>query len=447
MTGRVGVRPVSSWVSAWGLALLLLLVSAALMSCGGVSSSSGGSGGNNTGGTPPGGGGTGGSGGGSGGTGGGTGGSGGSGGSGGGTPAPATGTYVYVVDLSPNVIETFKVDVTSGALTSAGAPLALGHTLNNLSITPNGKFAYGMANDLTGNEFGNFLLSFTFDTNTGLPTLKDTLQLGTGIGGSTAVDPSGKFLYVSVDSNNSTGSGIAVFNVQADGTLSRNGGVVPTDPNPGHLAIDPKGRFLYVDTASTNKEWGFAINSTTGSLSPVPNTPFTIQRQLPVAGKEPVNLNSLVDPAGQRLFVVDNINARVNVFTIDQGNGGITLQGVTTLTQFVELFAPAMDPKGRFLYVGAFNDDTITGFSIASTATPQFNVLPGMPAHTSGAPNWWMVVDASANFLYSVQNGGVGDIGNIDGYRIDQNTGGLTRLASTPVKTAGSPFWIAITTR
>ncbi len=361
----------------------------------------------------------------------------------GGTPN-STSTFVYVVDASPNAIETYRLDPSSGALTSAGAPFSIGHNLENLAISPDGRFGYGVANDFTNNVFNNVLLAFTFDPSSGLPTLKQTLQIAGTVGGWTAVDPSGRFLYVSIDTNEGTGNGIASYSIQSDGSLVQNGALTPTDVNPGRISIDPRGRFLYTDTEFTNRVWGFAINSTTGTLTPVPNTPFTIQRSVPQAGKEPTRFNEVIDPTGQRLFSVDNINSRVNVFTIDQNTGGITLQGSTATGQFAELFAPAMDPKGRFLYIGEFNTNAITGFAISDTTTPTLPPIPGLPVTTSGAPNWWMVIDPTGSYVYSVEVDAIGAIGNLDGYQINQTGGTLTRLTSTPLRLQGSPVWIAI---
>ncbi len=416
-------------------ALFAFILLLALFACSGVGGATpGAAGGTPTGGSP---------GGSSGGSGGGSGGSGGnSGGTTGGTPGTST-SFVYVVDSSPNQIETFKLDRTSGVLTSAGAPLMVGHAIANLSVSSNGKFAYGVANDFVSNTFINVLLAFSIDSTSGLPTLIQTTPLGNGSGGSATVDPTAKFVFVSVDSNDTTGSGIAVFAVQSNGTLVQTGPLVPTDVNPGHIVVDLQDRFLFTDTSATNRVWGYTINAI-GALTPIPNTPFTIQRSIPQAGKEPTNFNEVLDPTGQRLFVVDNINARINVFTVNQTTGAITLQGVTTIPHFEELFAPAMDPKGRFLYIGEFNTNAITGFSVVSTTNPAFPVIHGLPVTTSGAPNWRVVVDSTSSFVYSVEVDAVGDIGRLDGYVIDQNSGTLTRLPSTPVILQGSPSWIAV---
>ncbi len=359
--------------------------------------------------------------------------------------APGTSfSFVYVVDSSPQQIETFKMEHASGVLTSAGAPFMVGHAIQNLSVSSNGKFGYGVANDFVNNNFINVLLAFSFDSTSGLPVLIQATTLGGGSGGSTAIDPTGRFVFVSVDSNNTTGSGIAVFTIQSNGALIQTGATMPTDVNPGHIVVDAKDRFLFTDTSATNKVWGYLIDPSTGALTRISNTPFIIQRSVPQAGKEPTNFNEVLDPAGQRLFVVDNINSRINVFTVNQTTGVITFQGATTSPQFEELFAPAIDPKGRFLYIAAFNTNAITGFSVINASNPAFPVIPGLPVTTSGAPNWWMIVDPTSTFVYSVEVDAVGDIGRLDGYQIQQNAGTLTRLPSTPVILQGSPAWIAM---
>jgi 6-phosphogluconolactonase (cycloisomerase 2 family) len=384
-----------------------------------------------------------------GGTGGGTGGSGGGGGSGtggGGTPviSPA---FVYVVERAPNTnvpsgfIDAFQIDHTTGTLFAvAGSPFSTNHSTQAIALTPSGAFGYVVANDFVGNNFTNVLLVYAF--NSGVPMLRQTLALGTGIGGFTAVDPTGKFLYLSFDSNNPGTSGIAVFTIQSDGRLVQSPPLAHTDVNPGRITVDSHSRFLYTTTDTTNRIWGFSIDSSTGTLTAVPNSPLTAPRNVPQVGKEPITLNALLDPTGQRLFVIDNVNSNILGYAVDQTSGALTqLPGSTGPVDNFELFAPAMDPQGRFLYVAAFNTDEITGFSLtANPSSADLPVLPGVPVPTSGVPNRSCTLDATGAFLYSVEDDAASNTGRLDGYVVDPRSGALTRLPFSPVTLAGSPF-------
>jgi 6-phosphogluconolactonase (cycloisomerase 2 family) len=354
---------------------------------------------------------------------------------------------LYVVETGANTdvpsgfIDAFRINGGTGTLSSvAGSPFSTNHSTQAIAVTPSGAFGYVVANDFVNNNFTNVLLVYAF-TN-GVPTLRQTLTLGTGIGGFAAVDPTGKFVYVSLDSNDPATSGLVLFTVQSDGTLIQSPVLTHTDVNPGRIAMDAQGRFLYTDTDTTNRIWGFRIDSTTGALIGIPNTPVSVPRNVPQAGKQPITLNALLDPTGQRLFVVDNVNSTILVYAVGQTNGELTqLPGRTGPVNNFELFAPATDPQGRFLYVGAFNTGEITGFSLAGDlSSADLTVLPGMPVPTSGAPNRSITLDPVGSFLYSVEDNTIGNAGKLDGYRLDPASGSLTPLSSNPITLAGSPF-------
>jgi 6-phosphogluconolactonase (cycloisomerase 2 family) len=345
-------------------------------------------------------------------------------------------------NMPSGFIEAFQLDRTTGTLFSvSGSPFPANHNTQAMALSPSGAFGYVVANDFVNNIFTNVLLVYAF-TN-GVPTLRQTLTLGIGIGGFAAVDPTGRFLYLSKDSNDPATSGIALFMIQSNGTLIQSPLFARTDVNPGRIAIDSHARFLYTDTDTTNRIWGFSIDSKTGVLTAVPNSPVTVARSLPPAGKQPITLNTLLDPTGQRLFVVDNVNARILGYAVDQTNGGLTLlPGTTGPEDNLELFAPAMDPQGRFLYVGAFNIDLITGFSLMSNpSSADLPLLPNLPVRTSSAPNRFMTLDPSGSFLYSVEDDTAGIAGRLDGYRVDPGSGTLTLLFS-PVTLAAPPFMV-----
>ena len=89
---------------------------------------------------------------------------------------------------------------------------------------------------------------------------------------SVAVDPTGKFAYVTnVSSNNNN---VSAYSIGANGALTP----VPGSPLaagtfPTSVAVDPTGKFAYVTNVSNNNVSAYSIGAN-GALTPVPGSPF-----------------------------------------------------------------------------------------------------------------------------------------------------------------------------
>ncbi len=183
------------------------------------------------------------------------------------------------------------------------------------------------------------------------------------------------------------------------GTLSP----VPGSPfnersNPFNMAVDPAGKFLFVANQEANNISVFAINQVTGALSEVPNSPFAS-----VSGESPYFL--AVDPTSKFLFVVNfyynpvtTQNSEIDVFQINSTTGNLTPSPNTLLTssalqvpsQATGIFA---HPNGQWLYVtiGA-NGSSIEQYQIDPatvdlTLLSSFNQAGENPSGLTGAPN------------------------------------------------------------
>jgi hypothetical protein len=164
-----------------------------------------------------------------------------------------------------------------------------------------------------------------------------------------------------------------------------------------------------------------------------------------------------MDPAGQRLFLVDSGNRTVTVFGIVSSNGALTLlPGLTVDTEnSVPTFtASAIDPQGRFLYVGG-PSYAFTGFSLtAHPSSGNLPMLPGTPvqvilSQTFNAGSRYMGIDPSGTFLFGNENEYTSafsccDPDSMVELRIDPNTGALTPELSSTVTLAGSASKIVV---
>ena len=187
--------------------------------------------------------------------------------------------------------------------------------------------------------------------------------------GSMAVDPSGKCLYIAPIAT-TAGNYIDAYQIdQRTGTLTP----VPGSPFPGDQAsfptsivIDPLGRFVYVTNVGSpafSSVSAYKLVGSTGALSQIKGSPFTS----PVASKGVVWLTF----HASRAFAdwLDGSGA-VTTYSIDAKSGALQ-DGIASVPASPwsgshtgdsgPLFHMAGDPSGKFLFVvneGPFDAET-----------------------------------------------------------------------------------------
>ncbi len=170
-----------------------------------------------------------------------------------------SGKFLFVPHTRPNKIFQFRVDPTSGKLSSNEPPF-LSRKANtgprHLWFHPHLNVAYG------SDEQGSSISSYTLNPESGTLSLVETvssLPNGFAGGNSTSdieVHPSGKFVYIANRGHNS----IAVFAIDAaDGGLTflEHAAV---DPVPRSFNITPKGDFLIAAGQQTSSLKVFRIS-------------------------------------------------------------------------------------------------------------------------------------------------------------------------------------------
>jgi 6-phosphogluconolactonase (cycloisomerase 2 family) len=360
------------------------------------------------------------------------------------------------------LIEAFALNVSSGALSPvSGSPFSMNYsTGGDLALSPNGAWAYVLAQSYPAGTCcvgPTYLLVYALDATTGAPTLKQALASGATEVSTISVHPSGQFIYLTPYNNAAGNNGIGVFSVQSDGTVASTG--FTQNLSIGGATIDPNGKFLYTNSdgapagsgacgLANSDLWAFSINSTTGALSSVAGSPFVFQRQICEVGMAPQYLTKQIDPSGQSLFVIDSGNALVTIFAINPSTGALSLLPGTSKSSIGGFYSSAVDPLGRYLYIGS-SIYSFTGFSLPASATsgslPQ---LPGMPVQVTPAPAYneassTMTIDSTGSFLFSNENDYTSAFSccgpdALVGFQINSKTGALTQLPSTPLTLAGS---------
>src|SRR5204863_9943555 len=114
------------------------------------------------------------------------------------------------------------------------------------------------------------ILVYSVDRATGTltPVAGSPFPLG-GAASGLAVDPAGRFLYVS------NGASVTVYGIAATGALTRiPGPAFATVPSAFATIIDPAGKFLYITGPNVNAIGAFAIDASSGALTPIAGQPF-----------------------------------------------------------------------------------------------------------------------------------------------------------------------------
>jgi 6-phosphogluconolactonase len=175
--------------------------------------------------------------------------------------------FAVAADLGLDELLIYRFHPGDGKLEAshpAFAKLDPGSGPRHFAFTPNGKFAYVLA------EMGSTVTAFGFDSSTGVFDKLQTLSSlpkdfkGHKEAAEIAVHPSGKFVYASNRGDDS----IAVFAIGAQGTLTFVERTPTQGKTPRGFAIDPTGSYLLVANQDSDNVVVFAINLTTGRLHP-----------------------------------------------------------------------------------------------------------------------------------------------------------------------------------
>ena len=174
--------------------------------------------------------------------------------------------HVLVVDLGIDAVVSYELDARSGKLTpvSSGAALKPGAGPRHLVFHPHAPFAY------VANELDSTVTAFRYNEATGA---LDEMQ-------TTAASP---------------------------------GGSIP-DNHPADVHVAPSGRYLYLSNRGDDTIAVFAIDGTTGQLTPV--------QQIACGGHWPRNF--ALDPAGRFLLVANQRSDSIVVFRVDAESGHLT---------------------------------------------------------------------------------------------------------------------------
>jgi DNA-binding beta-propeller fold protein YncE len=184
-----------------------------------------------------------------------------------------TGRFAYVVNQTGNNVSAYRINSSTGALRAvAGSPFETGNNPFSVAVDPSGRFAYVV------NDNDDTVSAYTVNSSTGaLRAIHGSPFRVGNYPDSVSVDPSGRFAYVANNGASVSRASVSAFTINnTTGKLSKvSGSPFAAEIQAQAVAVDPSGRFAYV----TNGGGGgtvsaYSINSSTGALKAVVGSPF-----------------------------------------------------------------------------------------------------------------------------------------------------------------------------
>ena len=249
-----------------------------------------------------------------------------------------TADFLYA-SWASGVLTVLSIDSATGALSLASSVTLDKFFKNAAAIAPNGRYLY--QDDIYPDLFPATLqvAGFGTDVATGALSLVPGSPLSSAhsvySSGPMAIDPAGKYLYVSYELpmlNGEDGGALAAYSIDAaSGALAG----VPGAPFsvggvPNAVAIDASGKFLIVSMypqAGGNCLAVFSIDPGTGALTSVPGSPFGPGHACGFVAADPSAPYVYVGSALQ----TENDVATITVLSLDQASGAPALIGRATI--------------------------------------------------------------------------------------------------------------------
>ena len=220
-----------------------------------------------------------------------------------------------------------------------------------------------------------------------------------------------QFVY-SVDGNNS----IYEFAVNATtGALTPlAGSPVTAGGESNGIALNPTGTVAYVILGDKSTVAAFTVNVVTGALTPVAGGPVA-------TGQDPSGI--VVAPSGKFAYVASLDGNNVSAYSIDSATGALTPVAGSPFAAGKGSIAITIDPAGRFAYVANYNGSSVSAYTIDAT-TGALTPVAGSPFTSLDHP-YALAVNPAGTFVYvaSADNG-------IEAFSINQTTGVLTAAGS-----------------
>jgi len=319
-------------------------------------------------------------------------------------------------------------EATGQVSLGAQTPQQVGVSPYGIALDPSQKYLY------VANASSNNISTFNIASDGSLS--QPNPPVPGGFGPNTAIiDPSGQYLLVT----NSFSNNISVFSLGSGGVLSEvSGSPFYANYNPGDLTFAPgPTNYLYASNSTIGMVSAFSFDTSSGTLTPVPGSPF-------LSGAGASGLAVYGNAPNQYLYVANttavNPNSstigNISAFTINSTTGALSVLSGSPFTSVLgsgpsEL---VLTPAGNLLFaVTAGSSYSVWAFSISST-TGQLAASSNSP-YSVAAGNLFALIDTRGDYLYIGSQTAKG----IEGYTYDANVGTPNALTNSPFSTVVAP--------
>jgi 6-phosphogluconolactonase (cycloisomerase 2 family) len=335
--------------------------------------------------------------------------------------------YLYFTTGEGQLVFQANIDSTTGQPQIAGS-VASGVTSNQVfpcpTADPLNQFLYvesasvGVGGAIVGGE----LQTYSIDAATGALSTVNGSPFASAPAGCVDFEPTGKFGFVTIGVNSATllvtysrdvNTGILTL------LNSANLGAVPT-----HTAIDPLGKYLYIgaspDFFNTTLGLGFSINSSTGTLTAIPGSPFALSKD---------GGTFTFHPSGNYLYMANSNGQSIDTYSVARSTGALTL--VSTTATCINPTPVRFSPDGGFAYTTC----SMTPAHVVSPSLESFAVgANGALTHLGSVPTPQLAsdltVDPSGKFLYLSTITPYIFISNVDANGVPQAVGSVGTQAN-----------------
>jgi 6-phosphogluconolactonase (cycloisomerase 2 family) len=273
-----------------------------------------------------------------------------------------SGQFVYVSNVGAGDVSIFNVDPVAGALTLKGNAYSPGTSGASIAVAPSDNYLFvgGIGVPNTNGSVS----AFTLNPNSG--SLNRVLSSPYPAGDAPyglAVDPASRFVFATSAFTHF----LFVYTIGSDGSLTPLAGD-PFGAGPGAYGVvayplgGASGGFVYTANGAVNTVSAFSYDST-GNLTELAQSPYTV-------GSQPKGI--AIDPAGKFLYVTNYADFSVSSFSIDPQSGALNPVGAPVLTgNLSNVPNPGpidvkVDPSGQFVYVVNQLDGSVSLFSASA---------------------------------------------------------------------------------
>ena len=335
------------------------------------------------------------------------------------------GKGIYFLEFNPN-----ELSIERDTLYNRNAF----HSVNPsfLAVTPDKKTLLAV-NELNPNDGDSGTISaYAIDSITHELFYINNQKTGAFAPCHVSIDATGQFAFVA----NYVGGVLKVFPIYKSGALGEASQTIKLEgsstnkdrqeaSHPHSVNISPNNRFAYVPDLGTDKVMIYQLDLENGKMLPAEQPFIKVQN-----GAGPRHFS--FHPNGKNAYVVNELDATVNVFNYINSTGQITeIQSITTLPDDYKDFNGCADihvhPSGKFLYASNRGHNSIVIYKIDDSGKL---TLVGHESTKGKFPRNF-ILDSSGHFLMVANQ-------NTNGvflFKINQETGELEVVDKTKVPT------------